>query len=84
MSVGVRELKANLSEYLSRAAAGEEIVVTDRNRPVVRLVAYTAPSEVERGIEEGWIEAPRRTGLPPVQRSRSTHSTVETLDADRG
>ncbi len=84
MSVGVRELKANLSDYLARAAAGEDIVVTDRNRPVVRLVAYTAPSAVERGIEEGWIEAPRRTGLRPVERVRSPRSTVEVLDEDRG
>jgi prevent-host-death family protein len=61
MGVGIRELKANLSEYLARAAGGEETVVTDRNRPVVRLVAYTAPSDVERGIDEGWIEAPHRT-----------------------
>jgi prevent-host-death family protein len=84
MSVGIRELKANLSEYLARAAGGEEIVVTDRNRPVVRLVAYTAPSDVERGIDEGWIEAPRRTQLGRVERSRSTRSTIEVLDEDRG
>lgn len=84
MPVGVRELKANLSEYLARAAAGEEIIVTDRNRPVVRLVAYTAPSDVERGIDEGWIEAPRRTRLTDVARSRSARSTIEVLDEDRG
>lgn len=83
MSVGVRDLKANLSEYLSRAAAGEEIVVTDRNRPVVRLVAYTAASEVDRGIEEGWIEAARRTRLGEVDRMRSSRSTLEVLDEDR-
>lgn len=84
MTVGVRELKANLSEYLARAASGEEIVVTDRSRPVVRMIAYAAPSEVERGIDEGWIEAPRRTGLGGVARSRSERSTVELLDEDRG
>lgn len=84
MAVGVRELKANLSEYLARASAGEEIVVTDRNRPVVRLVAYTAPSEVERGIEQGWIEAPRRAGLTEAAPVRSTRSTIQVLDEDRG
>jgi prevent-host-death family protein len=84
MSVGVRELKANLSELLARAANGEEIVVTDRNRPIARLIAYTAPSDVERGIDEGWIEAPRRTRLGTVERSRSPRSTIEALDEDRG
>lgn len=84
MSVGVRELKANLSEYLARASAGEEIIVTDRNRPVVRLVAYTAASEVELGIEEGFIEAPRRTRLADVTPVRADRSTIEVLDEDRG
>lgn len=83
MTVGVRELKANLSEYLARAARGEEIVVTDRSRPVARLVAYQAPSDVERGIDEGWIEPPRRAGLAPVRRFGSARSTVEVIDEDR-
>jgi len=35
VSVGI--LEAKLSEYLSRARAGESSVVTDRGRPVARL-----------------------------------------------
>lgn len=84
MTVGIRDLKAHLSEYLSRAAAGEEIVVTDRNRPIVRLVAYSAPSDVERGIDEGWIEAPRRNRLDEIEPARSERSVLEVLEADRG
>ncbi len=84
MPVGIRELKANLSDYLTRAAAGEEVIVTDRNRPVARLIAYSATSDVERGIDEGWIEAPRRTRLGHVDPIRSRRSTVEVLDEDRG
>jgi len=34
----VSELKASLSEYLGRVKAGEEVVVTDRGRPIARLV----------------------------------------------
>lgn len=30
----VSELKASLSEYLARVKKGEEVVVTDRDRPV--------------------------------------------------
>lgn len=84
MSVGIRELKSKLSDYVARAADGEEIVVTDRNRPVARLVPYVAASDVDRGVEEGWIEAPRRTALPPVERARSSQSTLVVLDEDRG
>jgi prevent-host-death family protein len=84
MNVGIRELKAHLSEYVARAAGGEEVVVTDRSRPVARLVPFAGVTGVDRGIEEGWIEAPRRTRLDPVEPVRSTRSTLEVLDEDRG
>lgn len=38
MDVSVRELKAKLSDYLKRAAAGEEVTVTSHGRPIARLV----------------------------------------------
>jgi prevent-host-death family protein len=37
MEVSVREMKNNLSKYLKRAEAGEEVIITDRGRPVARL-----------------------------------------------
>jgi prevent-host-death family protein len=83
MDVGVRELKARLSEFLAAAAAGEEIVVTDRGRPVARLVPFGSTSTVDRGIADGWIEAPRRTRLGPVTRHRSDSSVLDVLDEDR-
>jgi prevent-host-death family protein len=83
MDVGIRELKAKLSEHVQRASDGETIVVTDRGRPVARLVPYDTSSAVERGIEQGWIEPARRTGLGHAERHRSTRSVIETLDADR-
>jgi prevent-host-death family protein len=36
--IGVRELRQHASRYLRRVAAGESIEVTDRGRPVARLV----------------------------------------------
>lgn len=36
--VGIRALKQNASEVVARVAAGEELTVTDRGRPVARLV----------------------------------------------
>ncbi len=35
---GVAEVKARLSEYLARVRGGEEVLVTDRGRPVARIV----------------------------------------------
>jgi prevent-host-death family protein len=84
MDVGVRELKAKLSEYLGHAAAGETVIVTDRGRPVARLTGLDATTRLSRGIEEGWIEPPRRLALGKVQRHQAEGSVLSTLDADRG
>jgi prevent-host-death family protein len=84
MEVGVRELKARLSEYLGRAAAGESVVVTDRGRPIARIVSFAEGSAVERGIAEGWIEQPRSDRLEPARRHRAGRQVLEVLDEDRG
>ena len=38
-SVGIKTLKNRLSEYIRLAAAGETVLVTDRGRVVVELIA---------------------------------------------
>ena len=37
-SVGIRELKAKLSEHLDRVKAGATVTVTERGKPIARLV----------------------------------------------
>jgi prevent-host-death family protein len=50
VSIGL--LKARLSEYLRRVRAGEDVVVTDRGRPVARLVGLEGTPALEsRGAE---------------------------------
>jgi prevent-host-death family protein len=44
--VGVRDLKARLSEYLRQVKQGHTVIVTDHGRPVGRL------SPIEQPIEE--------------------------------
>lgn len=39
--IGVRELRQHASRYLERVAQGESLEVTDRGRPVARLVPIT-------------------------------------------
>lgn len=36
--IGIRELKARLSAYLRRVRAGETIIITNRGKPVGRIV----------------------------------------------
>jgi len=52
MQISVRELKSRLSEYLRKAATGEEVVVTSHGRAVARLVApRSAGQDAGSGIE---------------------------------
>jgi prevent-host-death family protein len=37
-TAAVSKLKASLSEYLSKVKAGEEVIVTDRGKPIARIV----------------------------------------------
>ena len=64
-TVAVTELKAKLSRYLSRVKAGEEILVTDRNVPVARLV----PVRGAEGFDEDMRELERQ-GLIRLGRGR--------------
>lgn len=43
MQTGVRELKTNLSRFLAEVQRGEVITVTDRGRPVARLIPAGGP-----------------------------------------
>jgi len=42
-TVGVRELRQNLSRYLDRVKSGESLVVTEHGREVARLVPSANP-----------------------------------------
>ena len=58
MDVAVSDLRAHLSEWLDRARAGEEVVVTERGVPVVRLLGIGATETLERLTAEGVIARP--------------------------
>lgn len=65
-TVGVAELNASLSSFLSIVKAGEEVLVTERGRPIARIVPAGAKSVsdhlaslVRRGLlRPAEIEAP--------------------------
>jgi len=84
MEVGVRELKAKLSEFVGRAAEGEEVVVTDRGRPVARLTAFDDQASFDKGVDEGWIDKPNGRTLEPCNRQSAESSVMSALDDDRG
>ena len=60
-SVGVKQLKARLSEYIRRARAGEVILVTDRNEVVAELRA-PRQSALPLSSEEEAVESLVQSG----------------------
>jgi prevent-host-death family protein len=59
VKVGVKEMKNNLSRFLARVKQGEDVVITERGKPIARIVkesdarsaVYAALSDlVEKGI----------------------------------
>ncbi|HWT22985.1 MAG TPA: type II toxin-antitoxin system prevent-host-death family antitoxin [Solirubrobacteraceae bacterium] len=52
-TVGVRGLRQNLSKYLDRVKAGEDLVVTERGKPVARLIRSTTDAYAELASEFG-------------------------------
>jgi len=38
IQAGIKEAKNNLSRYLMRVKAGEEVVITERGKPVARII----------------------------------------------
>jgi prevent-host-death family protein len=59
IAVGIRELKMRLSEYVRRAARGEEIAVTVRGREVAFLVPVTRERRaLKRLVDDGRARMP--------------------------
>jgi len=69
----VRDLKNNLSRYLSRVQEGDEVIVTDRGRPVARLVSLEHPTDLlAQLIASGAVRPPRsRTRHRPPRRIKA-------------
>jgi prevent-host-death family protein len=61
----VAELKARLSEFLAAARLGEDVIVTDRGRPVARLCGLLDDAKLTARMAEmvriGLMRPPRGT-----------------------
>ena len=85
-TVGIAELRQNLSRYLRRVETGERLLVTDRNRPVAELGPPPSSGRaLDRLIAEGRVARPARRGLPPPLRmDGDPHALSRALDEIRG
>lgn len=94
IAVGIRELKDRLSEYVRRARAGEEVLITDRGEVVAELRAPRALAsdpETPGGLGElvrvggATPGGPNASGLyPALEPLLPPEAVRELLDAERG
>ncbi len=93
-TVGLRELKNRLSEYVRQARAGQAVVVTDRGQAVAEL---RAPGQLPRGtkidpavaglVNRGLLilgASNTARAYPSLSRLLRSTSSAKLLDAERG
>jgi prevent-host-death family protein len=89
MQVGVRLLKAHLSEYLTRVRAGEEVIVTDRGIPVARITPLPPGGSLPRKLQElvragrAVDKGPLRYLPEPVQMTPGTKTSTDFIREQR-
>ena len=87
LTVGIRELKSNLSKYLRQVKAGQTILITEHGQTVGRIVP--APQSLDQKIE-----AMRQAGvirwsgkklkpMKPVARVKEGHSVADLIIQER-
>jgi prevent-host-death family protein len=66
-TIGLRELNQNPSKAVARVRAGVSLVVTDRGKPVLRMVPEIEhPSTLQQMIAAGVVRPPAEHGMPEL------------------
>ena len=92
-SVGLKLLKNKLSEYIRLAAAGETVLVTDRDTVVAQITAPDATRSavladvfLADAVRKGWLTPPVLSGAgapPPSKPVARLEKLLAELDSDR-
>ncbi len=92
-TVGIRNLKSRLSEYVRMVQAGERVTVTNRGNPVMDLVPHS-PQQLDpddallrlarAGVVRLGTKGPAVYSQPPAEDRLPASVVAELLDAVRG
>ncbi|RJR32473.1 MAG: type II toxin-antitoxin system prevent-host-death family antitoxin [Desulfobacteraceae bacterium] len=68
ISAGIKEVKNNLSKFIERVKAGEEVLITERGKPVARIVKEQEGDKSIRAalgplVQRGLVSLPSRSLL---------------------
>jgi prevent-host-death family protein len=79
VDVAVSVFRAQLGDWLDRAQRGEEVVVTERGVPIVRVVGLASTPAIERLTREGIIAKPQSV-RPVAHRRRRVRGRGQIAD----
>jgi prevent-host-death family protein len=85
-TIGLRELNQNPSKAVARVRAGVSLIVTDRGKPVLRMVPETQhPHTLQAMLAAGEVRAPAERGIPELipELAPDIESLADILIADR-
>ena len=84
---GIRELKARLSAYLRRVKAGETLVITERGKPIGRIVpiSQTTQDQLELLVQAGLVawNGQKLSRIAPVAQVKEDRSVAGLLLENR-
>lgn len=87
VTVGIRELKAQLSRYIQLVKAGETVIITERGKPIGRLVPSELSTETRlKELEQAGLIAwsgRRLQPVNPVAQTRGKKTVAEMLLENR-
>ncbi len=85
----VYETKAHLSEVLRLVKTRREVVITERGRPIAKIVPFEAEEEdsldqrVERLVAAGQLSRPTASPAEPLPPSRKAPGALQRFLAER-
>lgn len=81
--VGIRKFRAELSRWLERVGQGEEVVVTERGRPIARLIGASRPSRMDELMAAGVIKPAKWPKQPAKRRGIKVRGSISDLVSEQ-
>lgn len=86
-TVGIRELKAQLSQYLRQVKSGETIIITEWGKPVGRIIPIETSlnEKIKTLISTGFVNwnGEKLTAVKPPAKTKGNKTISQLLLEDR-
>ena len=87
MEVTISRLRAELAGWVDRVRSGEEVIVTDRGTPVMRLLPIDTAPLIDDLVRRRVLSEPRRAGRPAARgavRAKASGPVADLVSEQRG